>query len=92
MVNATGIALDSRPLAQSSGVRLAVQHLLHDGEPPGADPHAVVAWGPGVRSPRLPDRAAYRELPKLANVRIGTGNYYDIPIRVTQPELTVVCV
>lgn len=24
-------------------------------EPPGADPHAVVVWGPGAKHPRLPD-------------------------------------
>jgi len=29
--------------------------VLHHREPPGADPHAVVVWGPGAQHPRLPD-------------------------------------
>ena len=47
-------------------------------EPPGADPHAVVVWGPGARCPRLPDWTFMpipgprsREPPRLPGAKQG---------------------
>ncbi len=45
--------LQANPV-NAQGYGLTVRHLLHDGEPPGTDPHAVVVWGLGANTPGYP--------------------------------------